>query len=233
MRYFALLIFIFLIGCETTKSVTKSTKVSVNEIIENRKIEKNFTKKQLKDALGLRYMFDNPFTQAGKSHRVLEHDAEIISGANQNIFYVFKYVSEPLECGFFGCNLGNGALVSWHSNFEDALNSLGEKELTQTEKLNQKVTKSTSSNNKILSSSKSLGGPRENAERVAALKFYKIECGKLSYDGNVMLNEQERNMDQGVYRATQRKLSDAVLYEGIDRTCNMLYGVLNPQGLTK
>ena len=79
---------------------------------------------------------------------------------------------------------------------------------------------------------KPLGGPRENAERVAALKFYKIECGKLSYDGNVMLNEQERNMDQGVYRATQRKLSDLVLVEGIDRTCNMLYGVLNPQGLT-
>ena len=45
-------------------------------------------------------------------------------------------------------------------------------------------------------------------------------------------NEQERNMDQGVYRATQRKLSDLVLVEGIDRTCNMLYGVLNPQGLT-
>jgi len=39
MRYFILLIFIFLLGCETTKSVTKSKKVSVNEIIENRKIE--------------------------------------------------------------------------------------------------------------------------------------------------------------------------------------------------
>lgn len=154
IRYFALLIFIFLIGCETTKTVTKSTKVSVNEIIENRKIEKNFTKKQLKDALGLRYMLDNPFTKAGKSHRVLEHDAEIISGANQNIFYVFKYVSEPLECGLIKCNLGNGALVSWHSNFEDALNSLGKKELTQTEKLNQMVTKSKSSKNKKSSSSK-------------------------------------------------------------------------------
>ena len=80
---------------------------------------------------------------------------------------------------------------------------------------------------------KPLGLPKENAERAAALKFYKIECGKLSYDGNVMLNKLERYMDKAVYRITQRKLSDAVLYEGIDRTCNMLYGVLNPQGLIK
>jgi len=101
------------------------------------------------------------------------------------------------------------------------------------EKENKSIVKKDTKKKDPPKKTKPLGGPRENAERVAALKFYKIECGKLSYDGNVMLNEQERNMDQGVYRATQRKLSDLVLVEGIDRTCNMLYGVLNPQGLTK
>ena len=146
MRYFILLIFIFLLGCETTKSVTKSKKVSVNEIIENRKIEKNFTKKELYDALGFRYVLDNPFTHAASSFRDLEHDVEIISGVGQNIFFVFEFVSEPVDCGVFKCDQGNGTLASWHNSFDKALASIPKKELTYTKKLEQKSTTTTAAN---------------------------------------------------------------------------------------
>jgi len=146
MRYFILLIFILLVGCETTKSVTKSKKVSVNEIIENRKIEKNFTKKELYDALGFRYVLDNPFTHAASSFRDLERDVEIISGAGQNIFYVFEFVSEAVDCGVFKCDQGNGTLASWHDTFDKALASIPKKELTQTKKLMQKSTTTTATN---------------------------------------------------------------------------------------
>tara|TARA_B000000475_G_C15943057_1_gene425552 strand:- start:84 stop:1031 length:948 start_codon:yes stop_codon:yes gene_type:complete len=77
------------------------------------------------------------------------------------------------------------------------------------------------------------GGPRENAERVAALSFYRIECGYLTSKGKTMLSSQKSNMDQSVYRATQRNLSDLVIVEGIDKTCNMLFGVLKPQSLVQ
>ena len=77
------------------------------------------------------------------------------------------------------------------------------------------------------------GGPRENAERVAALSFYRIECGHLTSKGKTMLSSQKSNMDQSVYRATQRNLSDLVIVEGIDKTCNMLFGVLKPQSLVE
>ena len=145
MRYFLLLIFILLVGCETTKSVTKSKKVSVNEIIENRKIEKNFTKKELYDALGFRYVLDNPFTHAASSFRDLERDVEIISGVGQNIFYVFEFVSEPVDCGVFKCDQGNGTLASWHDTFDKALASIPKKKLKQPKKSEQKSTTSTSS----------------------------------------------------------------------------------------
>ena len=77
------------------------------------------------------------------------------------------------------------------------------------------------------------GGPRENAERVAALSFYRIECGHLTSKGKTMFSSQKSNMDQSVYRATQRNLSDLVIVEGIDKTCNMLFGVLKPQSLVQ
>ena len=80
---------------------------------------------------------------------------------------------------------------------------------------------------------KSFVNPRDNAERVAALSFYRIECGHLTSKGKNMLSAQKSNMDQSVYRATQRNLSDLVIVEGIDKTCNMLFGVLKPQSLVQ
>jgi len=129
--------FFLLASCETTKSLSKSKKVSANEIAENRNIKKDFSKVELYDALGFRYVLDNPFTNAASSQRILEHDVEIIWGVGKNIFYVFKYVSEPVDCGVFKCNQGNGALASWHDTFDEAINSIPKKELTQTEKLYQ------------------------------------------------------------------------------------------------
>lgn len=154
-----LILFLFVIilstGCETTDSLKKKKPVSVYEIIENRKIEKNFTKKELKNALGLKYMLNNPFTQAGSSHLILEENAEIISGGNQNIFYVFKNVSKPTKCGFFGCDYGNGTLESWHKSFDEAIYSLGQKEMTQKEKIKKTVSTTDTSKTKKTSKTSS------------------------------------------------------------------------------
>lgn len=76
-------------------------------------------------------------------------------------------------------------------------------------------------------------GSKENAERVAALKFYGIECGQLTSKGKSMLNSQQGSMDQSTYRATQRNLSDLVLVHGIYKTCDMILDVLKPQGLAQ
>ena len=74
---------------------------------------------------------------------------------------------------------------------------------------------------------------QEDAERVAALSFYGIECGKLTFEGTYRLGTEQRTMDQAAYSATQRNLSDLVLVEGIDKTCVMLLGVLRTQGLAQ
>ena len=44
-------------------------------------------------------------------------------------------------------------------------------------------------------STSSFAGPREDAERVAALSFYGIECGKLTSDGTYMLGTQQGSME--------------------------------------
>ena len=152
-----LILFLFstllLTGCETTKFSNNNKKISVDEIIENRKIKKNFTKQQLYDSYGFRYILDNPFTNKGLSKRILDKDVEIIWGPGGNIFYVFEGVSEPVDCGVFTCNQGNGYIVSWHNSLEKAIASAPEKKITQTQKPSQ--TSSSSSSNSTTNNSSS------------------------------------------------------------------------------
>ena len=110
---------------------------------------------------------------------------------------------------------------------------IAEKKATETKKKKKKKKKAEQKSVVKKDTNGTFGGPRENAERVAALSFYRIECGHLTSKGKTMLSAQKSNMDQSVYRTTQRNLSDLVIVEGIDKTCNMLFGVLKPQSLVQ
>jgi len=74
---------------------------------------------------------------------------------------------------------------------------------------------------------------QEDTERFADLSFYGIECGKLTFEGTYRLGTEQGTMDQATYSANQKNLSDLVLVEGIDKTCDMLLGALRPQGLAQ
>ena len=49
---------------------------------------------------------------------------EIISGSGKKLFYVFKNVNKPIDCGLILCKYGDGTLVSWHYNLSDAREAL-------------------------------------------------------------------------------------------------------------
>lgn len=108
-----LLMPIILYGCATGSSVVNSGTVY-----------EGMSKQQLRNKLFSTYPGDDPFISGhGQDYRRSENK-EIIWGYSNNIFYVFKNVTKPVDCGFWGCDYGNGQLESWHYSLSAAKDSL-------------------------------------------------------------------------------------------------------------
>lgn len=108
--YFLNFLLIFLIyGCASTES-----------LISDGQVYKGMSKTSLRNLLLDVYPSEDPFVYGSFSEYNSSKKKEIISGSNKNIFYVFKDVNKPMNCGLILCKSGDGKLVSWHNNLSQA-----------------------------------------------------------------------------------------------------------------
>ena len=111
--------FIFLIlsfftySCATTEN-----------IISGGKIYSGMSKESLRNILLDVYPSEDPFVPNSFSEYDFSAKKEIISGSSKKLFYLFKEVNKPIDCGLIFCKYGNGRLVSWHYTLSEARNAL-------------------------------------------------------------------------------------------------------------
>tara|TARA_E500000178_G_C16631673_1_gene577933 strand:- start:112 stop:636 length:525 start_codon:yes stop_codon:yes gene_type:complete len=111
-------IFIIFIIAFTYSCATSQNFISKGEIYSG------MSKTSLRNLLLSVYPNEDPFIPGSFSEYNSLKSGEIISGSGKKIFYVFKNVNTPLDCGMFLCKYGNGTLKSWHYSLPDARASL-------------------------------------------------------------------------------------------------------------
>lgn len=102
MKIKYLVFFLFFVGCATTTSIISSDKLKVD-----------MSKEDLRSVFFTSYPGDDPTLPGAGSEYFSNVSKEIIWGKNKKQFYVFKNVSNPMNCGVFLCSLGNGTLDAW------------------------------------------------------------------------------------------------------------------------
>ena len=108
-----IIIFLFFYGCATTES-----------ILSDGKLYKGMSKESLRNVLLDVYPSEDAFIPDSFSEYNYSIKKEIISGSGKKLFYVFKNVNKPIDCGLILCKYGDGTLVSWHYNLSDAREAL-------------------------------------------------------------------------------------------------------------
>ena len=108
-------------------SILVSSCVTTDQIISSNKLKVNLSKSKFEDVFYNSSIFEDPLLPGSGSEFYPDNDVEIIWGINKKVFYVFENVLEPITCGLFMCNIGNGNLSSWHENLMQARNSISKK----------------------------------------------------------------------------------------------------------
>ena len=108
-------------------SILVSGCVTTDQIISSNKLKVNLSKSEFEDVFHNSSIFEDPLFPGSGSEFYPDNDVEIIWGINKKIFYVFENVLEPITCGLFMCNIGNGNLSSWHENLITARNTISKK----------------------------------------------------------------------------------------------------------
>ena len=122
---------LLLVGCSTT-----------NSVISENKLKKDMTKYELNSMYFLMDPFADPFVYGAGSEFYSDINKEIIWGMDKSLFYVFRGVSKPVDCGILMCNKqGNGTLESLHYTLNEARESIS-KPTTKASNSNNKKTKS-------------------------------------------------------------------------------------------
>ncbi len=122
--------------------------VTGDYVIETGQIYKGMGKVKVRNAMFDTYPGDDPFLADGGRQYYSDKKIEILWGYSRNKYYVFKNVTQPMNCGVFACKYGNGTLVSWHNTLTAAQNSLQPKKIaekkepkkTQPKKIEPKMT---------------------------------------------------------------------------------------------
>ena len=105
---------LLLVGCSTTSSVVSTDK-----------LKQDMTKSELNELFLMMMPYSDPFVYGAGSEFYSDINKEIIWGADKSLFYVFRGVSQPVDCGIIMCNKqGNGTLESWHYTLNDARESI-------------------------------------------------------------------------------------------------------------
>lgn len=108
-------------------SIITSSCVSTDEIFSSNKLKLDMSKSAFEDVFLNSSIFEDPLIPGSSSEFYSESEVEIIWGINKKIFYVFENVLEPVSCGLFMCNIGNGNLSSWHDSLTTARSTISKK----------------------------------------------------------------------------------------------------------
>jgi len=108
-------------------SIITSSCVSTDEIFSSNKLKIDMSKSSFEDVFLNASIFEDPLIPGSSSEFYSESEVEIIWGINKKIFYVFENVLEPVSCGLFMCNIGNGNLSSWHDSLTTARSTISKK----------------------------------------------------------------------------------------------------------
>jgi len=126
-----LIVFIFISACATG-----------HQILNENSIYIGMNKDQLRDVFFKSYLSEDPFLKDGFRRHYSNQNKEIIAGSSQTIFFAFKNVTKPLNCGYIICDYGNGTLESYHFNYNQAVDRIfqSNQKNTSTVKNNTKTT---------------------------------------------------------------------------------------------
>ena len=129
------LILVFVHGCATTQS-----------LISDGKLYTGMSKESLRNLLVDVYPSEDAFIPGSFSEQNLSKKKEIISGSGKKLFYVFKNVNKPVDCGLILCKYGDGSLVSWHYTLSAARAALVTDKNTTNQEQPQIMSKSSDKN---------------------------------------------------------------------------------------
>ena len=108
-------------------SILVSSCVTTDQIISSNKLKVNLSKSKFEDVFYNSSIFEDPLFPGSGSEFYPDNDVEIIWAKSKKLFYVFENVFEPITCGIFMCNIGNGNLSSWHEDLIPARNAISKK----------------------------------------------------------------------------------------------------------
>ena len=108
-------------------SILVSSCVTTDQIISSNKLKVDLSKSEFEDVFYNSSIFEDPLIPGSGSEFYPDNDVEIIWAKSKKLFYVFENVFEPITCGMFMCNIGNGNLSSWHEDLIPARNAISKK----------------------------------------------------------------------------------------------------------
>jgi S1-C subfamily serine protease len=112
-QFLLLLVFLILVSCATASSLVQSGQVTPG-----------MSKNSLRQLFLQTPISDDPFLTQSFRKYYSNSNEEIIAGSNKSMYYVFKDVTVPIQCGTWTCNNGNGRFVKVFYSLTDATNSL-------------------------------------------------------------------------------------------------------------
>jgi hypothetical protein len=108
-------------------SILVSSCVTTDQIISSNKLKVDLSKSEFEDVFYNSSIFEDPLIPGSGSEFYPDNDVEIIWAKSKKLFYVFENVFEPITCGMFMCNIGNGNLSSWHEDLIPARDEISKK----------------------------------------------------------------------------------------------------------
>lgn len=97
--------------------------VSQSSLVDNGKIYRGMSKRELESLNLLTTQFQHPFSISAGRQYFASGKVEVIHPADASIFFVFEQVTSPSNPTLLAAHAGNGKLHSWHYNFEEAMNT--------------------------------------------------------------------------------------------------------------
>ena len=94
---------IFLFSCTTGE-----------KLISSGEIQKGLSKKDMRGKFMSSKLSEDPFLPEGGRLYFKDTRTEIIYPSSKSYFYIFTNVSQPMKCGNWACDLGNGYYDTWH-----------------------------------------------------------------------------------------------------------------------
>ncbi len=168
---------LLLVSCTTT-----------DELISSQKIKKRMSKDALKSAYYGGKIEDDPFINGCFFQYFPETQREILAGKSQVMYFVFEYVTSPKrDCDYHNGNMGNGHLLLWTKNYNEAKEAASPKKtITKKTEPKKKKPKQNPDDNKVVAFASGSGFFVSRTGHIVTNQHVIDQCKavKVNYKGN-------------------------------------------------